>query len=281
VVFVGGLTAELEGEEMSVDAPGFSGGDRTSLDLPAPQEALLERLQATGKPVVFVNMSGSALSINWADKNIPAIIQACYPGDEGGRAVAALIAGDFSPSGRLPITFYKSVDQLPPFDDYDMIGRTYRYFTGDVLYPFGFGLSFTNFDYDSPRLSREVIRAGESVKVTVNVRNSGDRDGTEIVQLYVSRPGTGAPLRSLEGFRRVYIKAGNSTSVTFSLNPESLSTVDSSGHRIVTPGPADIWVGGGQPDSVVSTRVGAGAKLVLNIKGEKSIPAFTPIRGQS
>jgi hypothetical protein len=154
VVFVGGLTAKLEGEEMSVRAPGFVGGDRTSLDLPAPQEGLLERLNATGKPVVLVLMNGSALSVNWADAHLPAIVEAWYPGGEGGRAVAGLLAGDFSPAGRLPLTFYRSADQLPAFKDYGMAGRTYRYFGGEALYPFGHGLSYTRFAYGQPVLER-------------------------------------------------------------------------------------------------------------------------------
>jgi beta-glucosidase len=201
VVFVGGLTAKLEGEEMSVRAPGFVGGDRTSLDLPAPQEGLLERLNATGKPVVLVLMNGSALSVNWADAHLPAIVEAWYPGGEGGRAVAGLLAGDFSPAGRLPVTFYRSADQLPPFKDYGMAGRTYRYFGGEALYPFGHGLSYTRFAYGR-RFWSGRRQGGRVQAVSVDVTNSGARDGDEVVQLYVSRDVAGAPVRSLHGFQR-------------------------------------------------------------------------------
>ena len=194
VVFVAGLTARFEGEAMSVKAPGFHGGDRTTLDLPAPQQKLLERLHATGKPVVLVLMAGSAMSVNWADANIPAIVQAWYPGGEGGQAVAELLAGDYSPAGRLPVTFYKSAEQLPPFADYSMKGRTYRYFTGEPLYPFGHGLSYTSFAYGKPKPSKASVKAGEEVVVSVDVRNSGSRDGDEVVQLYVSRKADGAPI---------------------------------------------------------------------------------------
>ena len=247
VVFVGGLTARLEGEEMRVHAPGFAGGDRTSLDLPEPQEKLLERLHGTGKPVVLILMNGSALSINWADRNIPAIVEAWYPGGEGGRAVAGLLAGDFSPSGRLPITFYKSAEQLPAFKDYSMAGRTYRYFGGEVLYPFGHGLSFTRFSYGKPLLDRSSVRAGKPVAISVRVTNTGAREGDEVVQLYVAHPATGAPIRSLQGFQRVSLKQGESRDVRFVLDARALSRVDADGRRTVEPGLVNLWLGGGQP----------------------------------
>ncbi len=246
VVFVGGLTARLEGEEMRVHAAGFAGGDRTSLDLPAPQEALLERLHATGKPVVLVLMNGSAMAVNWADAHLPAIIEAWYPGGTGGRAVADLIAGDFSPSGRLPVTFYRSADQLPPFKDYGMAGRTYRYFKGDPLYPFAHGLSYTKFSYANPVVSRSKIRASDSVDVSVDVTNTGPRDGAEIAQLYLLRHGAGAA-RSLQGFQRLHLKVGETKTARFTLDPIALSTVDEKGERSVRPGKIEIWLGGGQP----------------------------------
>jgi beta-glucosidase len=274
VVFAGGLTAELEGEEMAVHAPGFSGGDRTSLDLPAPQQRLLERLSETGKPIVFVLMSGSAISVNWADQHIPAIVQAWYPGGDGGTAVAQLIAGDFSPSGRLPVTFYKSADQLPPFKDYDMAGRTYRYFTGEPLYRFGHGLSYTRFDYDKARADRRTIKAGQAVRISVDVRNSGAREGAEVVQFYISRPGTDAPIRSLAGFRRVFLKAGETRSVSFDVDPKALSIVDENGRRIVTSGKADLWVGGGQPSGAEGGPDVSGAALQLNLIGNKEVAPF-------
>ncbi len=263
VVFVGGLTAKLEGEEMRVEAAGFAGGDRTSIDLPAPQQALLERLHATGKPVVLVLMNGSALAVNWADRTLPAIVEAWYPGETGGRAVADLIAGDFSPSGRLPVTFYKGVDQLPPFKDYAMGARTYRYFAGTPLYPFGHGLSYTRFAYAKP----VVARVGDGASVTVAITNSGSRAGDEVAQLYLSHATAGAPIRALAGMQRVSLKPGETRSVRFALDARALSLVDSQGKRRVTPGTVDIWVGGGQPGPDV-----AGAKGQLQITTSQALP---------
>ena len=191
---------------MKVDADGFAGGDRTKIDLPAPQEKLLEKIHAAGKPVVLVLMNGSALSINWADANLPAILEAWYPGEEGGTAVAGAIAGDFSPAGRLPVTFYKSVDQLPPFEDYSMAKRTYRYFDGEPLYPFGYGLSFTSFAYTNARVDHAKISAKDGAKISVDVTNTGAMAGDEVVQLYLTHPGVaGAPIRALKGFQRVHL----------------------------------------------------------------------------
>jgi beta-glucosidase len=246
VVFVGGLTANLEGEELKIQVPGFAGGDRTSLDLPAPQQRLLERVSGTGKPVVLVLMNGSALAVNWADKHVPAIVEAWYPGGEGGKAVAGLIAGDFSPAGRLPVTFYKSADQLPAFEDYRMDGRTYRYFKGEVLYPFGHGLSYTTFKYGAPKLAAASIRTGASAGVTVSVRNTGKRDGDEVVQLYVAKPGdTANP--TLAGFTRIHLKAGEQRQVSLPLDARALSQVDAQGVRKVVPGEYRLYLGGGQP----------------------------------
>ncbi len=264
VVFVGGLSARIEGEEMKVEAAGFAGGDRTSLDLPAPQEALLERVQATGKPTVLVLMNGSALSVNWASKNIPAIVEAWYPGGQGGAAVAALLAGDFSPAGRLPVTFYKSASDLPAFGDYGMTGRTYRYFKGEVLYPFGHGLSYTTFAYAKPTLSASSIKAGAGVTATVKLSNTGTRDSDEVVELYVAKPGDSAnPV--LAGFTRVHLKAGQSKPVTLKLDARALSQVDAKGIRKVVPGAYTLSLGGGQPGH---------AKTVsahLTISGEKVV----------
>lgn len=247
VIFAGGLTAKLEGEEMTVYAPGFAGGDRTSLNLPAAQETLLKNLTALGKPTVFVAMSGSALSINGADEHVPAIVEAWYPGGEGGHAVAGLLAGDFSPAGRLPVTFYRSVDQLPPFDDYAMAGRTYRYFNGTPLYPFGYGLSYTHFRYGKITLDRKTVRAGATVKLSVDVTNTGTRDGDEVVQIYVSRAAPDAPIRSLQGFRRIALKTGETKKVNFTLDADAFSVVDAAGVRSIAPGTVHLWVGGGQP----------------------------------
>ena len=271
VVFAGGLTARLEGEEMQVYADGFAGGDRTSLDLPAPQQVLLEKLKAVGKPVVLVLMNGSAMSVNCADQHLPAIIEAWYPGGEGGHAVASLIAGDFSPSGRLPVTFYRSAEELPGFSDYAMAGRTYRYFTGEALYPFGYGLSYTRFDYAAPVLDRVRVRAGETVAVTVAVTNSGARDGAEVVQLYVSRPGEKGPIRALQGFQRVALKAGETRQVRFALDARALSVVDAAGARHVELGRVDLWIGGGQPGGRKGLVPPSGVPTSLEVSGRTTL----------
>ncbi|PXA98056.1 glucan 1,4-alpha-glucosidase [Nostoc sp. 3335mG] len=273
VVFVGGLSARIEGEEMKVQAKGFAGGDRTSLDLPEPQQKLLERVQATNRPVVLVLMNGSALSVNWADKNIPAIVEAWYPGGEGGHAVAGLLAGDYSPAGRLPVTFYKSADDLPAFDDYSMKGRTYRYFGGEVLYPFGHGLSYTRFTYGNVRVSKDAIKAGDPVTVSVDVTNAGAMDGDEVVQLYVTHPGKeGAPIRTLQGFQRLRIKRGDVRTVRFTLDDRQLSFVDPQGRRRIAPGQVDIWVGGGQPVARPGLAQAAGAATSVRISGDRLLP---------
>ena len=269
VVYAGGLTWQLEGEEMSVNAPGFAGGDRTSLDLPAPQEALLERLGALGKPLVLVNMSGSAMALNWADKHVPAIIQAWYPGGEGGQAVAELIAGDFSPAGRLPVTFYRSAADLPPFKDYGMQGRTYKYFKGEPLYPFGHGLSYTQFSYKLAAPAPRAVCAGCAVKVAVDVKNDGPRAGDEVVQVYVARPRPGAPNRTLVRFARVTLQPGEKRRLTFDLEGKALSTVDAAGKRSVEPGHATVWIGGGQPGPRT-----AGVALKFGVKGRRNLPSF-------
>jgi beta-glucosidase len=271
VVFVAGLTARFEGEAMSVKAPGFAGGDRTTLDLPAPQQKLLERLHGTGKPVVLVLMHGSAMSVNWADANLPAIVEAWYPGGEGGQAVAELLAGDFSPAGRLPVTFYKSADQLPPFSDYSMKGRTYRYFSGEPLYPFGYGLSYSSFAYGKLKASKASVKAGEAVELSVDVRNSGGRDGDEVVQLYVSRRADGAPIRSLKRFQRIHLKAGETRKLSFKLDAQALSIVDAKGARVVPPGTVDLWIGGGQPGGA---KPSAGAAAQIVVSGQAVLKAF-------
>ena len=274
VVFVGGLTSKFEGEEMSVQAPGFAGGDRTSLDLPAPQQTLLEALHATGKPVVLVLINGSAMSVNWADENLPAIIEAWYPGGDGGQAVAELIAGDFSPSGRLPLTFYRSTEDLPPFTDYGMKGRTYRYFEGTPLYPFGYGLSYTRFRYDQARLEQDRVAAGEAARAAVRIANIGDRDAEEVVQLYVSRPGVeGAPRHSLAGFQRVALKAGESREISFDIPAAALSLVRVDGSRMTPAGPALVWIGGGQPGPDLEQE-GHGTRLSLTITDSREMPTF-------
>jgi len=274
VVYVSGLDWQLEGEEMTVRAPGFAGGDRTSIDLPAPQEALLERLGALGRPMVLVNMSGSAMALNWADGKVPAIVQAWYPGGEGGQAVAELIAGDFSPAGRLPVTFYKTVADLPPFKDYAMRGRTYKYFKGVPLYPFGHGLSYTHFTYTLDKGAPKTVCAGCAVKVAVDVKNDGARAGDEVVQVYVRRPGAAAPNSTLVGFTRIALAPGETRRVSFALDGKALSTVDAAGKRIVEAGPADVWIGGGQPAGPTVARTASGVALRMRVEGRRSLPQF-------
>jgi beta-glucosidase len=273
VVVVMGLSARIEGEEMKVDADGFAGGDRTKIDLPAPQEQLLEKIHAVGKPVVLVLTNGSALSINWADANLPAILEAWYPGEEGGTAVAGAIAGDFSPAGRLPVTFYKSVDQLPPFEDYSMAKRTYRYFDGEPLYPFGYGLSFTSFAYKNVHVDRAKISAKDSVKISVEVTNTGAMAGDEVVQLYLTHPGVaGAPLLAMKGFQRVHLDRKEKKTVSFTLSHRDLSIVDPEGKHRVVPGTVQAWLGGGQPDKRSGGSETAGIQTQFAITGELALP---------
>ena len=221
VIFVGGLTADLEGEEMKVSYPGFAGGDRTDLRLPATQESLLEALQATGKPVVLVLTTGSALAIDWAKQHVPAILVAWYPGQDGGTAVADALFGHTDPAGRLPITFYKVDEKLPAFDDYRMEGRTYRYFKGEPLYPFGYGLSYTHFAYSDLRLDRSNVRSGDHIKIALKVKNTGERVGDEVVQLYLQPLHTphARVNKELRGFRRLHLQAGEEQAVTFDISP--------------------------------------------------------------
>jgi len=273
VLFVAGLTHEVEGEEMRVEVPGFLGGDRASLDLPRVQQRLLERVVAVGKPVILVLMNGSALSVHWADQHVPAIVEAWYPGGQGGDAVARLIAGDFSPAGRLPLTFYRTVDDLPPFGDYSMANRTYRYFTGDVLYPFGYGLSYATFSYSHPRVSRARVRADGAVTVSVDVTNIGAVDADEVVQLYANHHGApGTPIRALVGFQRVHLARGETRAVRFTLQERGLSFVDPEGKRRIAPGPVELWIGGGQPGMRAGLRAAAGVQARFEITSAAVLP---------
>ena len=248
VVAVVGITSELEGEEMNVDEPGFKGGDRTSLDLPKPEQALLEAVASTGKPLVVVLMNGSALSVNWAKEHANAILEAWYSGEEGGSAVADTLSGRNNPGGKLPVTFYAGVDQLPTFEDYSMKNRTYRYFTGTPLYPFGYGLSYTSFAYSNLTLSETSISAGTPLTASARVTNTGKVGGDEVVQLYLKFPSVpGAPLRALRGFERVHLEAGASQDVKFQLKPRDMSMVSEAGEPMVPEGDFTLSVGGGQP----------------------------------
>jgi len=233
VVMVLGLTARLEGEEMPVQIPGFRGGDRTTLDLPAPQQRLLEQVMALGKPTVLVLMSGSAVAINWAQDHVPAIVETWYPGQAGGTALAEVLFGDYNPAGRLPVTFYRDTTDLPPFDSYDMKGRTYRYFAGTPLYPFGHGLSYTKFSYANLRASAASIPAGGSVTVRVDVTNAGARPGDEVVQLYARHVGSkvARPNKDLRGFRRITLQPGQMRTVSFTLPASSLAYWNETTHR--------------------------------------------------
>jgi beta-glucosidase len=248
VVAVVGITSQLEGEEMKVDLPGFKGGDRTSIDLPKEEEDLLKGVGATGKPLVVVLMNGSALAVNWANDHANAIMDAWYSGEEGGTAIAETIAGANNPAGRLPVTFYTGVDQLPPFEDYAMTNRTYRYFEGKPLYPFGYGLSYSKFEYSNVKLSTSDVIAGEPLVVDADVKNVSQQDGDEVAELYLTFPKLpGAPLHALRGFTRVRIGAGATEHVQFKLNPRDLSMVDLAGTRWDAAGSYTVTVGGGQP----------------------------------
>jgi beta-glucosidase len=245
-VLVLGISAGLEGEEMPVAVEGFRGGDRTDISLPKSQEALLKAVVATGKPVVVVLLSGSALAVNSANENAAAILTAWYPGGEGGTAIADVLFGDYNPAGRLPVTFYKSVDQLPPFTDYRMAGRTYRYFNGDPLYSFGYGLSYTKFVYSDLRIDGKSVNVGQPVKVSVDVTNAGAREGDEVVQLYLTDVIASAPvpIRTLVGFDRIALRPQEKRTVTFTITPQQMSLIDDRGERVIEPGGFLISIGG-------------------------------------
>jgi len=248
IIMVMGLSPRLEGEEMNVDLEDFSGGDRLNLKLPAIQENLIKAINALGKPVVLVLLNGSALAVNWADENIPAIVEAWYPGQAAGHAIADVLFGDYNPGGRLPVTFYKSVDQLPPFKDYKMKGHTYRYFEGDPLYPFGHGLSYTQFTY-SNLVVPEVVKQGQDLLVSVDVKNTGGKAGDEVIQLYLAdlEASVLVPIRSLKGFQRIHLKPGEKKTVQFTLTPKQISILDKTFQRIIEPGIFKVAVGGKQP----------------------------------
>jgi len=250
VIAVVGITSQLEGEEMKVDVPGFLGGDRTRIDLPEPEEALVEAVAATHKPLVVVLMNGSALAVNWISKHANAIVEAWYSGEEGGAAIADTLSGKNDPAGRLPVTFYTGVDQLPNFEDYSMADRTYRYFTGKPLYPFGYGLSYTSFAYNKLTVPTVPVNAGDPVDAAVTVTNTGKVAGDEVVQLYLKFPPVaGAPRIALRGFERVHLAPGESRQVHFDLKHRDLSMVTEAGQPIIAGGEYTVSIGGGQPDT--------------------------------
>jgi len=270
VIAVVGITADLEGEEMRRGdlPPGFVGGDRTSLDLPKEEEDLLKAVKQTGKPLVVVLMNGSAMAVNWANQNANAILEAWYPGEEGGSAIAETLAGVSNPAGRLPVTFYKSADDLPPFEEYLMKGRTYRYFEGQPLYPFGYGLSYSQFAYSNPKLSAASLKAGASLEVDADVRNTSQVAGDEVAELYLSFPEVpAAPLRALRGFKRVHLAPGETQRVHFKLDPRGLSCVNAAGEHVVAAGAYRIYVGGGQPGTGAP-----GAEAQFSMEGEMKLP---------
>ncbi len=247
VAFVG-LSPEIEGEEMPVHLQGLNGGDRRIIELPTVQQQLVTALAATGRPLILVLMNGGALALQSAGQEAAAVLEAWYPGQSGGTAIAETLFGENNPSGRLPITFYASTDQLPPFDDYAMKDRTYRYFTGVPLYPFGYGLSYTHFQYASGKLSTATLQAGNSLTVSAQVKNAGDRDGDETVEIYlVPKNIAGAPLRTLVGFERLPLRRAETRAVQFTITPRQLSVVAPDGSRSMQAGDYELYVGGGQP----------------------------------
>jgi beta-glucosidase len=244
VVFVGGLSGKFEGEEMPVLYPGFKGGDRTDIELPPVQRNCLKALKQAGKKVIYVNCSGSAIAFTPETETCDAILQAWYPGESGGQAVANVLFGDYNPSGKLPVTFYKSSDQLNDFEDYSMKGRTYRYMS-DALFPFGFGLSYTNFEIGPAMLSKTTIQADEAIQLTIPVKNTGKIDGTEIVQVYVRKVNDiEGPLKTLRGFKRTEISAGKTKQVTIELTPSSFGFYDWNQRKMaITAGEYEVYYG--------------------------------------
>jgi len=262
VIALMGLSQLVEGEEGQEEGvkDGWrSTGDRDDIALPGVQEALLQVVADTGKPLVVVLLNGSAVAVNWAEAHAAAIVEAWYPGEEGGSALADVLFGDANPAGRLPVTFYKSVDDLPPFRDYTMKGHTYRYFEGEPLYPFGYGLSYTTFAYSDLTMSADTIQAGESLTVSVTVTNTGNRAGDEVVQLYVRdvEASVPIPIRQLQGFARVHLEPGARQTVTFTLAPRQMSLIDDAGQRVIEPGVFEIAVGGGQPGTSAPVVMGS------------------------
>ena len=249
VVLCLGLSPSIEGEEMPVLLEGFDKGDRSEITLPKTQIELMKKVQALGKPTVLVLMNGSALAVNWAADNIPAILEAWYPGEFGGKAIADILFGDYNPAGRLPVTFYKSVNDLPDFKDYNMENRTYKYFKGKPLFPFGHGLSYTNFTYSNLDIKENII-VNKPIDVKVDVKNSGDLKGEEVVQFYLSHEGTGeaSPIRSLVGFDRITLNPGETKTVSLTITPKQYALISLEGKPLINPGKISISAGGKQPD---------------------------------
>ena len=274
IIFAGGISPLLEGEAGDAgndDIKGFLGGDRSTIELPEVQTEWMKKLEATGKPLVFINMSGSAVAFRWEAAHADAVIQAWYGGQETGNALADILFGRYNPAGRLPVTFYNSTADLPDFRDYNMQGRTYRYFDGEVLYPFGYGLSYNTYAYSDLQLP-DTAAVGDSVRVSVEVRNRGRRAGDEVVQLYVSRRGTvggETPICALAGIRRMHFAPGEKRVVTFTVSPEQLGRTDENGETVVEPGRVRIWAGGRMPH--------AGERFGANTVADEMILTGVPI----
>jgi beta-glucosidase len=244
VIYAGGISSQLEGEEMPLELPGFKRGDRTDIELPEIQRTLLKMLKEAGKKIIFVNCSGSAMGLVPETETCDAILQAWYGGESGGQAVADVLFGDYNPSGKLPVTFYKNVDQLADFEDYSMKGRTYRYMS-DPLYPFGFGLSYTTFSIGDAKISKTEIKKDESIELVIPVSNTGKRDGTEIIQVYVRKVNDAdGPLKTLKGFQRINVAAGKTGQANITLPSASFEFFDqASGKMVVAGGEYEIMYG--------------------------------------
>ncbi|MEN1783624.1 MAG: glycoside hydrolase family 3 C-terminal domain-containing protein [Bacteroidota bacterium] len=270
ILFCGGISPRLEGEEMKLDIDGFAHGDRTHLNLPANQLEILKKLKATGKPVIFINFSGSAMALNWENENLNAIVQAFYPGERTGEALAQLIFGDYSPSGRLPVTFYKSLEGLPAFDDYTMKNRTYKFFEGDVLYPFGYGLGYIPFDYQITATSEE-INAGTPYEVQVTVTNNSDKSGNAVVQLYLTdkEADVRVPKKALVSFQTVYVEANTSKEVSYTINPDQMALINANYQSEVQEGEFVLQVMGstGQEETTKKQSFFVKGNLVLQNNG--------------
>jgi len=253
---------------MPVKLEGFSGGDRTAINLPATQEEMLQAVAATGKPLVVVLQNGSALAVNWAKEHADAILEAWYPGEEGGTAIAETLAGDNNPAGRLPLTFYASLDQVPAFEDYSMQERTYRYFSGKPTYEFGFGLSYTTFAYRGLNAPAAPVKAGDPAQIEAEVKNTGSLSGDDVVEVYLAQPkGFETPLRVLAGFTRVHLAPGQAKQVKFTLDPRTIGQVDAKGNRMVLPGKYTVSLGGAQPGDGT-----AAVSAQFSVVGEAALP---------
>lgn len=265
VIFIGGISPQLEGEEMPVSKDGFSGGDRTTIALPAVQTEMMKALVTEKIPTVFVMMTGSALAVPWEASHVPAILNAWYGGQYGGEAIADVLFGDYNPSGKLPVTFYAQDSDLPDFNSYDMAGRTYRYFQGKALYPFGYGLSYTNFTYSSLQMPKNFNPTDKEIKVEVTITNKGKLAGEEVAQLYVSHPGQKVlvPLTSLKGFQRVHLKVGESKKLAFLLSAKDLACVDENGNLAMLPGDIHIYIGGTSPVATLAAPLKGIEKVIM------------------